>query len=345
MKNTFNNIKRVSFLALTSCLALVSCQDDDTIDKAGKPGVTVTQNTITVTEGETATFDFALDYTVGEKIDIRIDVLDENGNIVPTTQPVGDPNSGNGYSRLSFDDFNVPYNTWFDAGWFQYGYLGGSGYVATFPAYTENFQINIETIQDLIPEGTESFSFRLSATSLMKVIIDEVITVNVENYVSPDPAELVLRLNWEGTFVSGGNNVDFCDIDMDLELYDNTFAIVDTSYTDCPEEIVMNSATPDGDYFFVPSLWTTGGYAEAVNIPAVLTIAKPGTLLETVDLSADFPMNEGGLNDGNGNAAVVFTINKTGNVYTINDLDNNTVFQGRFADLSNMIMQNRSLEK
>ena len=40
-------------------------------------------------------------------------------------------------------------------------------------------------------------------------------------------------------------------------------------------------------------------------------------------------MQDGGLDDGNGNAIIEYTIVKSGTIYTITDPDGATVFQGK----------------
>jgi len=77
-------------------------------------------------------------------------------------------------------------------------------------------------------------------------------------------------------------------------------------------------------------LWSTGGYFENINIPAKIQFLKPGTAFnETYDISSLFPMQDGGLDDGNNNAIIEYTIEKLGTTYTITDPNGNTVFQGR----------------
>lgn len=179
MKYIYNKINIGFAIAL---MMLFACQDDDSIPRRGKPTISVEESAKTLNEGETAVFDFTIEYAVNEPIFIRIDVLDENGNIIPTTEPVGDPSSGNGYAALVLDDINVPYNTWFDSGFFSYGYLGGSGYVAEVPAYAESFQLSIDALLDAVAdEAPETYTFRLSATSTMAASIEEEISITINN--------------------------------------------------------------------------------------------------------------------------------------------------------------------
>ncbi|MGS2727299.1 hypothetical protein ACU8DI_11880 [Psychroserpens sp. BH13MA-6] len=333
MKNTYIKIKTSSLVILFLGLMIFSCQDDDTIARRGKPQLFVMNNSATVTEGETATFDIDVEYAVSDKIDIRIDVLDDQGNPVVTANPTdGDPTSGNGYyDRVEFDDFEVPYPTWFEAGWFQYGYLGGSGYVATFPPFSESIQLNIETLADFIPENSKTVTFRLTSTSLMSATIDEQITLTIEDLVGDD---LVARLNWDGDYLDSG--ADPCDIDngldLDLELiFGGNY--IQTSYGDCPEELTILGTDTDGTYTIDASFWTNNGNSSAdnINVPASIDFLKAGVFVESVDLSSLFPLNDGGLSDGNGNAITSFTIEKSGTTYTITDSDNNQIAQGRVS--------------
>ncbi|MEZ4792671.1 MAG: hypothetical protein R2783_04170, partial [Gelidibacter sp.] len=159
-----NNLHIITFIFSIGILVSTSCQDDDSIERRGKPTVTVENKSVTVTEGETATFILNVEYPVANKIDIRIDVLDAEGNPIVVVEPAdGDDNSGNGYVPIDLDDIVVPYNTWFDSGYFQYGYQGGSGYIATFPPGVTSFDIDIETIQDELPNATKTVTLRFTA--------------------------------------------------------------------------------------------------------------------------------------------------------------------------------------
>ena len=161
----FNYIKLTSLL-LFSFLCFNTCKnDDDSLERNGKPVITVINPSVTVTEGETATFNLKVEYPIAKKIDIRIDVLDDSGNPIPTTEPIGDPNSGNGYAGIDIENITVPYPTWFDSGAFAFGYLGGSGYVATYDPYTEEMQINIDTKIDDNSNPTASLGVDVSGSN------------------------------------------------------------------------------------------------------------------------------------------------------------------------------------
>lgn len=333
------------FLTILVILVITACQNDDSIERRGKPVLTVENKTVTVTEGETATFNLNVEYPVANKIDVRIDVLDTDGNPIVVVEPAdGDVNSGNGYVPIDLDDIVVPYNTWFDSGYFEYGYQGGSGYIASFPPGVTSFNIDIETIRDELPNGTKTVTLRLTSTNLLEAIINEEVTINIENYIGD---ELITRLNWAGDYLDSGE--DPCDInnglDLDLELiFDGNY--VQTSYDFCPEELTILGSDDDGTYTIDASFWTANGNtsSENANIPVTIDFIKPGVFSETVDLSSLFPLNDAGLNDGNNNAITSFTIEKTGSTYSITDSNNTLIAQGRFTGPRRTIEEKRVLK-
>ncbi|MEM5565312.1 hypothetical protein WNY78_09360 [Psychroserpens sp. AS72] len=346
MKNIHKKISYSLIIVFLLGLVTFSCEDDDSIARRGKPALTVMSNSVTVTEGETAVFSIDVEYGVSEKIDIRIDVLDADGNPVVTANPTdGDATTGNGfYDRVQFEAIEVPYPTWFESGYFEYGYQGGSGYIASFPAFTETIELNIETLQDFIQEGSKTVNLRLSATSLMQATIQEDISIIINDYVGND---LVTRLNWAGDYLDSA--ADPCDIntglDLDLELiYDGNY--VQTSYNDCPEQLTILSSDADGIYTIDASFWTANGNTsvDGNNVPVTIDFMKDGVFLESVDLSSLFPLNDGGLNDGNDNAITSFSVEKNGNTYTITDSNNTQIAQGRFADYRLSLEEKRVLK-
>ncbi|WP_298903642.1 hypothetical protein [uncultured Psychroserpens sp.] len=346
MKNIHKKISYSLVVVFLLGLVSFSCENDDSIPRRGKPELRLANNSVTVTEGETAVFNIDVEYPVSEKIDIRIDILDADGNPVPTANPTdGDPTTGNGFlDRIQFESIEVPYPTWFESGWFQYGYLGGTGYVASFPPFTEAIELNIETIQDFIPEGATTVNLRLTATSLMEATIEEDISITINDFVGND---LVARLNWAGDYLESG--ADPCDIDngldLDLELIYGG-AYIQTSYNDCPEELTILGSDADGTYIIDASFWTANGNSatDNSNVPASIDFMKAGVFVESVDLSSLFPLNDGGLNDGNGNAITSFTIEKAGNTFTITDSNDTQIAQGRFSDHRMTINEKRALK-
>jgi len=323
-------------------ISLYSCEDDDTLEKKGKPRLVLQNNTATVTEGETAVFNMVLDYAVDTKIDLRIDVLDENNNPIP----IGETLNGNGFNLFDLDNIDLPihpneasfqvapcselsgtmFRSWFGGGEFSFGYLGGSGYYTCYEPFQENLQLNIKTKGDFIENGARSVKFRISSTSNLEATIDEIITVNIEDSPVED---LVMTLSWDGNYLG---TTDPCDInngiDMDLELYlDGNF--VAFSYNDCPESITIPSNAPDALYRIDASLWATNGNIANGNIPASLEFNKTGVFNDQQDISALFTINDGGLNDGNSNAITSFFIEKIGATFIIRDPNDVFITSGK----------------
>ena len=323
------NIKYIIILLFVAAFNY-ACENDDSIERRGKPAITGLNKTVTVTEGETATFDLEVDYAVANPINIRIDVLDDQGNPLVVTLPSGAPDSGNGlYDLVTLEDVFVPYNTWFESGYFQYGYTGGTGYIANFPAGQTSLQINIETLQDFIPNDTKIVNLKFTSTNLLEATIDEVVSINIENFVSNS---LITHLDWSGDYLDNGINP--CDgdtaLDLDLELYYNG-AFTDFSYSECPEELTILDTDPDGTYEIDASFWTSNGNTSSTvtNVPTTIIFTKPGIFYQEVDISSVFPLADGGLSDGNSSAITTFTVTKTGTTYTVTDSNNTQIAQGR----------------
>jgi hypothetical protein len=292
---------------------LVACNDDvEDLGKKEKPVLTADGSTsITVTEGNDAVLNFKLSKAINEPIQYRLVMLDES-------------------SATDQDDYVIPGCRSNDPDCVAIEENGGPvGYIFEIPAYTTEYSVNIATIFDDLGEGDEHLKLKvISNRTLLGTVGDLVYDIIIKNAVSDD---LNIRLDWSGTFTSGTEIVENCTLDLDLELYDSDFNLIDNSYTNCPEGLILETATlPDGTYYLDASLWTTSGYFENVNIPANLTFVKPGTAFnETFNLSSLFPMQDGGLDDGNNNAIIEYTIVKAGNIYTITNPDGDTVFQGR----------------
>ncbi len=302
----------LAIVALTT--AFIACNDDDEdLGKKDKPVLTANGPTdITVSEGNDAVLKFKLNKAISEPIQYRLVIL--NDESTATDQ----------------DDYVIPGCRSNDPDCVAIEENGGPvGYIFEIPEYTTEYEVNIATIFDDFSETPEKLRLKVISNRTLLGTVDELYyTININNSASED---LNVRFNWSGTFTSGGNEVDNCDLDLDLELYDSSFDLIDFSYSNCPESLLLDtSALPDGTYTLVASLWTTAGYSETINIPASLTFIKPGTVFnETFDLSANFPMQDGGLDDGNPNAFVEYTIVKAGATYTITDTNGDVVFEGR----------------
>jgi hypothetical protein len=307
-----NIIKLLFTTALfSSIVMLTGCNDDDVnLGHNVKPVLTSSTTTYTAKEGDVITLEFTLDKAINKPIEYRLVMLDES-------------------TATDLEDYSIPGCRSNDPDCVAIEENGGPvGYIFEIPAYTTNYSLDISLLNDLEIESTENLKLKVvSNRTLLGTVGDLVFDINIEN-----SSDLVIDLNWSGTFDDGGNMVDNCDLDMDLELLDSNFDYIDFSYNNCPEQLTLSTSMPDGTYYLDVSLWTTSGYFQPINIPASVTFNKPGIpLLETEDISSYFPMDQGGLDDGNSNAIITFEITKAGHNFTITNPDNQVVFNGRKA--------------
>ena len=307
------NIIKFLFTAalFSSVVMLTSCNDDDVnLGHNVKPVLTSSTTTFTAKEGDVITLDFTLDKAINKPIEYRLVMLDES-------------------TATDLEDYSIPGCRSNDPDCVAIEENGGPvGYIFEIPAYTTSYSLDISLLNDLDIESTENLKLKVvSNRTLYGTVGDLVFDINIEN-----SSDLVIDLNWAGTFDDGGTMVDNCDLDMDLELLDSNFDYIDFSYNDCPEQLTLSTSMPDGTYYLDVSLWTTSGYFQPINIPASVTFNKPGIpLLETENVSSYFPMDQGGLADGNSNAIITFEITKVGHNFTITNPDNQVVFNGRKA--------------
>lgn len=299
---------------ITSTFTFVACNEDvEDLGKKEKPVLSANGPTeITVSEGDDAVLKFKLNKAINEPVQYRLVLLNEES------------------TATDQDDYIIPGCRSNDPSCVAIEENGGPvGYIFEIPEYTTEYDVNIATFIDDLPEQEETLRLKVISNRTLLGTVDELFfTININNFASND---LNVRLNWSGTFTSGGIDVENCALDMDLELYDSAGDLLDFSYSNCPESLILDTDTlPNGTYTLFASLWTTSGYFENINIPANITFIKPGTAFnETYDLSSFFPMQDGGLDDGNPNAGVEYTIVKSGTTYTITDANGTTVFQGR----------------
>ncbi len=308
------NYKYSLLAVLTMAMVFIACNNEvEDLGKKEKPVLTANGATeITVTEGSDAVLKFKLNKAINKPIQYRLVMLNDES------------------SATDQDDYVIPGCRSNDPDCVAIEENGGPvGYIFEIPAYTTEYEVNVATIFDDLAEGQETLKLKVISNRTLLGVVDELYyTIKINNNVSND---LNIRLNWDGSFTSGTDEVDNCDLDMDLELFDSSLNIIDFSYNDCPEGLILDTASlPNGTYYLDASLWSTGGYFENINIPARLTFVKPGTTFNsTLDLSSFFPMQDGGLDDGNFAAVQHYTIVKNGTTYTITDSSSSVVFQGR----------------
>jgi hypothetical protein len=314
MKKIANYKYRILSLLFFGVFIMACNEDTENLGAKVKPELTADgATTIEVNEGEDAVLTFKLSKAISQPIQYRLVML--NDESTATDQ----------------DDYVIPGCRSNDPDCVAIEENGGPvGYIFEIPAYTTEYSVNIATLLDDLNEADETLKLKvISNRTLLGVVNDLYYNITIKNKVSDD---LNIRLKWSGTFTSGTDELDNCStLDMDLELYDVDFNLIDFSYSNCPESLIMLTADlPDGTYYLDASLWSTGGYFENINIPATIQFLKPGSAFnETYDLSSLFPMQDGGLDDGNGNAIIEYVIEKLGTTYTITDPNGNTVFQGR----------------
>ncbi|WP_223549412.1 hypothetical protein [Aestuariivivens sp. NBU2969] len=220
--------------------------------------------------------------------------------------------------------------------------IGGSATEADFevssavvPAYQTSTTMEISIKDDILVEGSENLELQISPAAvpdIYEVIGTPTVSLNIENSTSDD---FVFKMDWDAIYLDAdGHEHHLCDFDLDLEIYDADFNFIGASYSSCPEEIRFSPGDlPDGDYWLIPSFWSSGGTAppaEPIDIPAVLTFAKPGVVLETLDLTGVWDTATGGYVQNNPDAYLVkFVLTISGSNYTVTDVDTGTVvFEG-----------------
>ena len=312
-----NKFTYILLAALSLGMFIVACDDDvEDLGKKEKPVLTADGPTdITVSEGDDAVLKFKLNKAISEPVQYRIVILNE------------------GSTAIDQDDYVIPGCRSNDPDCVAIEENGGPvGYIFEIPEFTTEYEVNIATIFDDFVESPETLKLQIiSNRTLLGTVQDLFYNVTINNSASDD---LNIRLDWSGTFMEGADEMDNCtELDMDLELYNASGNVVLFSYSNCPESIILEADSPDlpnGTYTLFASLWTTNGHLETVNIPARITFIKPGTALNvTNDISSFFPMQDGGLDDGNPNAGVLYTIVKTGTNFEVIDGNGDTVLNGR----------------
>lgn len=323
-----NNLKYI--LAFSVFGLLLSCSDDEdtTKNRIVKSVVTADLTTFNLTEGETATITLTTDIPLKDKSDLKLELVGGTG---------------------SFRDFTCSgTETGIDDGW------GVIGHKIVMPAFATSATFDITPIFDLLPEGTETLTFRLYPMGNSLSLVDpasETITVNVANATSDDVVAIV---DWSqnsydafGTLVEGayededGDEHAFCDYDFDLEIYDlnSGFDYFDTSYSSCPEMVTIPGTTADNTFLIVPSLWTIAGNippATKTTFKVKVTVAKPGVWVSEVDYNNTWNTEDGGVQQGFADGYVLAGIlTKTGTSYTYEDEDGNVLASGRAASLFN----------
>lgn len=321
------HLKNNFVFAFAALAVMTSCNDDEdtTLERGFKPTITADQTSFTVTEGEMVVVNLTTSRPINDNMDLKLELVGGTGN---------------------FRDYVVDgTETEVVDGW------GMIGHKLSFPVYADTYAVNITPILDLLPEGTETLTLKLSSMGNSKGIVaksSQIITITVANGTSNDFVAVAdwsqTSTNAHGNLVPGdylgtdGNRHEFCDFDFDLELYDSGFNVVAQDYNNCPAEITLTEADPDGTYFIVPSFWTNA--VAAANVPEgdiafkmKVTMAKPGVWNHVVNIDNVWKYSLGGADEGFADAyQVAGVLIKTGGTYELQDLDGNILAQGKVAD-------------
>lgn len=216
--------------------------------------------------------------------------------------------------------------------------IGGSATEADFevssavvPAYQTSTTMEISIKDDILVEGSENLELQISPAAvpdIYEVIGTPTVSLNIENSTSDD---FVFKMDWDAIYLDAdGHEHHLCDMDLDLEIYNSDFSgPIAASYGSCPEEIrIPAGALDDGDYWLVPSFWEVSGVppAEPLDIPAIVTFAKPGVELVTIDLTGTWNTETGGYVEGNSDSHLVkYILTISGSNYTVTDVDSGVV--------------------
>ncbi len=186
------------FLFIASLLTIVaivsSCNEDETLERKGKPTVSVLNSGISVQENAQPDIEFSLSYSIKNTTHMRVEII--------------------GGTAIEGEDYTVNLETIESAGG---GYFGGEGYFATIPPFTTDYVLSdfITINQDNITEGRETIELQLFSASKGYAIVDQTYTINIDDYTF---CNWTLVTNdaygdgWNGGFItvtSGGISTDY----------------------------------------------------------------------------------------------------------------------------------------
>ncbi len=212
---------------------------------------------------------------------------------------------------------------------------------ATVPAFGTTGELKVIIYNDDLIEDNETINLTIqSGPSLANTYLVNpsatypTANIIIDNFESTD---FIFSMDWGVTYDGNdGSPHSLCDMDLDLEIYLADFsAIVATSYSSCPESITIPAgALPDGDYWLIPSFWSTASAvppATDFDIPATVTFGVGGVAFESFDLTGQWNTS-GGLQQGLSSAQaylIKYVLTIAGSSYTVTDSDTGAViFQG-----------------
>ncbi|WP_298339368.1 hypothetical protein [uncultured Algibacter sp.] len=207
---------------------------------------------------------------------------------------------------------------------------------AVVPAFQTSTILEVAINDDILPEGTETLELQITPAGvpdIYEVLETPVVSLSITNSTSDD---FVFNMDWDALYLDAdGGEHHLCDYDFDIEIYNADFSgPIAASYSDCPEEIRLSPGDlPDGNYWLAPTFWTNTTAvppADPIDVPVILTFAKPGLSLDTVDLTGLWNTEVGGVVQGNPDSTLFkYILTISGSTYTVTDSDTGTVvFQG-----------------
>lgn len=316
---------KYNFLFAAAAIGLLaSCdqEDDSTHVQGYKPTIHIAETDFSVTEDQEVVIDLSTNSPFYKTMEMKLELIGGTATFRDyTADGDGDPETS---EETGVDDG-----------------MGAIGHRLSLPAYASDYSFTIKPIKDMLVEGPETIKLRLYSAGNSNGIIDQVITINVADYVSND---LALELDWTkttadkhgtlhgGTYVGTDGKVhEFAEYDFDMLVTTNT-AGTGTDYADfaaqtgnAPESAeLLNDDLADGDYYVVVNFYARAAVAPAkkFQFDMKLTAAKFG--IWNVQLPLTY-FSDSAL----GNKAVA-KITKVGTTYTMtNQATGEVIITGR----------------
>jgi hypothetical protein len=170
--------KKLLIIASFALASLNSCQNDDVdgLDINSKPIATTETGKITVTEGETGMIPFGISSSSSKPFTVQVQVLNEGIVNVNDLEYI----AGNG---ISDDSRSFEYDV---------------------PAYSNEFELPIEALTDIIAEETELVTLRISTSGTRAVVIeggykDIVLEIIDDGLACPWSIDDFASAMWSGT--------------------------------------------------------------------------------------------------------------------------------------------------